>query len=145
MCGDLDIISQHVVDICESIYINLGTSHSECVYQKALIIELYNHGATSVEFEKHVPVFFKDSAGFTHTIGSERIDILANFENSVILIELKATTSGIRDHVEMSQLQKYIKGLSFMNIRPDIALVINFPQNCKPTNNVDYKKYIYKE
>lgn len=131
---------QAIIDICESIYTNLGASHSECVYQKALIIELYNHGATSVEFEKHVPVFFEDSRGMTHTIGSERIDILANFEKTVVLLELKAQTSGIRDHVEVSQLQKYIKGLSFMNIHPDIALVVNFPQNCKQTsNNVEFK------
>lgn len=130
---------QDIIDICQTIYTNLGASHSECVYQKALIIELYNHGAMSVEFEKHVPVFFEDSKGMTHTIGSERIDILANFEKSVVLLELKAQTAGIREHVEMSQLQKYIKGLSFMNIHPDIALVINFPQHCKQTSNVEFK------
>lgn len=134
------VVQQDIVDICQTIYTNLGASHSECVYQKALIIELYNHGARSVEFEKHVPVFFEDSRGITHTIGSERIDILANFEESVVvLLELKAQTSGIREHVEISQLQKYIKGLSFLNIHPDIALVINFPQNCKQTNNVEFK------
>lgn len=134
------MVLQSIIDICESIYTNLGASHSECVYQKALIIELYNHGATSVEFEKHVPVFFEDSRGITHTIGSERIDILAHFEKTVVLLELKAHTSGIRDHVEVSQLQKYVKGLSFMNIHPDIALVVNFPQNCKQTSNkVEFK------
>jgi len=133
------MLAHDIVNICESIYTNLGASHSECVYQKALIIELYNHGATSVEFEKHVPVFFEDSKGVTHTIGSERIDILAIFEKSVVLLELKAHTSGIREHVEVSQLQKYIKGLSFMNISPDIALVINFPQHCKQASNVEFK------
>tara|TARA_B100001142_G_C14031704_1_gene538387 strand:+ start:252 stop:668 length:417 start_codon:yes stop_codon:yes gene_type:complete len=131
----------NIIDICNIIYATLGTSHNECVYQKALIIELYNHGASSVEFEKNVPVFFEDSKGTLHTIGSERIDLLVRFRERVVLIELKAQSTGIREHVEVAQLQKYIKALAFLNIDIDIALVINFPQNCKQTSNVEFKSF----
>ena len=131
-----------IIDICNSIYTTLGTSHNECVYQKALIIELYNHGAISVEFEKNVPVFFEDSKGNTHTIGTERIDILVKFPERVILIELKAQATGIREHVELAQLHKYNKALSVLNVHPDISMVINFPQNCKQTTTVEYKMFL---
>jgi hypothetical protein len=102
------------------------------VYQKALVIELYNHGARSVEYEKHVPVFFKDTNGTTHTIGSERVDILAHFTNNIVLLELKAQTAGIREQTEIPQLKKYIKSLEVMNIVPTLSMIINFPQKPAP-------------
>lgn len=117
--------------ICKQVYSDLGNSHSECIYQKALCIELYNRGAISVESEKHVPVFFKDSRDTTHTLGMERIDLLARFESEIFLIELKAHSSGIREHVEMRQINKYIESLSTMDIYPTESVIVNFPQNCK--------------
>lgn len=125
-----------LLNLCNLIYNQLGPSHNECVYQKALVIELYNHGARSVEYEKHVPVFFKDTNGTTHTIGSERVDILANFSDHIVLLELKAQTAGIREHTEIPQLKKYIKSLSVMNIVPTITMIVNFPQ--KPTSCVEH-------
>jgi GxxExxY protein len=126
-----------MVALCNAIYDQLGPSHNECVYQKALVIELYNHGARSVEYEKHVPVFFKDTNGTTHTIGSERVDILAHFTNNrIVLLELKAQTAGIREQTEIPQLKKYIKSLEVMNIVPTLSMIINFPQ--KPAPCVEY-------
>ena len=125
-----------VIELCNAIYNQLGPSHNECVYQKALVIELYNHGARSVEYEKHVPVFFKDTNGTTHTIGSERVDILAHFTNNIVLLELKAQTAGIREQTEIPQLKKYIKSLEVMNIVPTLSMIINFPQ--KPAPCVEY-------
>ena len=119
--------------LCDRIYETLGSSHSECVYQKALCIELYNHGALSVESETYVPVFFTDTKNNTHTIGSEHIDLLARFDNEIVLMELKAHSSGIRENVEVRQLKKYIESLSKLNIVPDRAVIVNFPQNCKST------------
>ena len=125
-----------VINLCNTIYEQLGPSHNECVYQKALVIELYNHGARSVEYEKHVPVFFKDTNGTTHTIGSERVDILAHFPDHIVLLELKAQTTGIREHTEIPQLKKYIKGLTVMNIVPTLSMIVNFPQ--KPVSCIEY-------
>jgi GxxExxY protein len=117
-----------IFNICNSIFSQLGPGHSEVVYQTALILELYNLGAKSVESEKHVPVFFIDSNNTQHTIGNERIDILARINEQIILIELKAVLNINRSSTEQ-QLMKYERSLTFMNIIPTHKLVINFPQN----------------
>lgn len=125
-----------IKDACNRIYKQLGPAHNECVYQKALIIELYNMGAKSVEFEKHVPVFFKDSNGTTHTIGDERVDILATFPDSLVLIELKAIAKNrLQGYVE--QVNKYRRSLAHMNVFPNRLLLINFPTNTEPQPEVE--------
>jgi GxxExxY protein len=119
-----------VYDVCNVIYHQLGAGHSEVVYQTALVLELYNLGATSVESEKHVPVFFTDTRGVQHTIGNERIDIFARFPNYdgvVLLIELKAVANMNRTSVE-HQIFKYMRSLQHLKIIPTHKLAINFPQ-----------------
>jgi GxxExxY protein len=120
-----------LVDVCNYVFTVLGPAHSEVVYQKALVIELYNRGASSVETEKHVPVFFVDSNNITHTVGSERVDVLVRFNKNecIGLIELKAQSASIRDAVEVAQLKKYAKSLQHLHIQPTYAVVVNFPQN----------------
>jgi hypothetical protein len=121
-----------VVKICNRVYKRLGNAHNECVYQKALIAELWNHGAHTVEFEKHVPVFYTDSRDVQHTVGSERIDILFRYKHEkdtkICLMELKATTSAIRNQVEVQQLKKYHNTLKHMGIVCDEFYIINFSQ-----------------
>jgi len=114
--------------VCDTIFQQLGQGHSEAVYQKALILELYNMGATSVESEKHVPVFFVDIKKIQHTIGDERIDILARFNETIILIELKAVTSINHANIEQ-QVLKYRRSLKALNINPTFSFAINFPQH----------------
>mgnify|MGYP001453616001 CR=1 FL=1 len=123
-------LPSRVFDVCNNIYQQLGAGHSEVVYQTALVLELYNLGATSVESEKHVPVFFTDTRGAQHTIGNERIDILARFpkdEEMVLLIELKAVANMNRASVE-HQIGKYVRSLRTLGIVPTCQLAINFPQ-----------------
>jgi len=123
-------LSSQVFDVCNNIYQQLGAGHSEVVYQTALVLELYNLGATSVESEKHVPVFFTDTRGAQHTIGNERIDILARFTSDaemVLLIELKAVANMNRASVE-HQIGKYVRSLRTLGIVPTCQLAINFPQ-----------------
>ena len=124
-------LHSRVFDVCNNIYQQLGAGHSEVVYQTALVLELYNLGATSVESEKHVPVFFTDTRGAQHTIGNERIDILARFPNdsegAVLLIELKAVANMNRASVE-HQIGKYVRSLRTLGIVPTCQLAINFPQ-----------------
>jgi len=123
-------LSSRVFDVCNNIYQQLGAGHSEVVYQTALVLELYNLGATSVESEKHVPVFFTDTRGAQHTIGNERIDILARFPKDkelVLLIELKAVANMNRASVE-HQIGKYVRSLRTLGIVPTCQLAINFPQ-----------------
>ena len=122
-----------IENICDIIYKKLGPSHNECVYQKALVIELYNIGAKSVEFEKHVPVFFEDSRGTTHTIGDERIDILATFPENLVLIELKSIARN-RLHGYIEQVNKYKRSLSHLNIFPNVFMLVNFPHTMLSTD-----------
>lgn len=126
-----------IIETSNRLYQQLGPSHNECVYQKALVIELYNLGAKSVEFEKHVPVFFKDSNGTMHTIGDERIDILATFDNAeIILIELKAIARNrLSGHVE--QVSKYKRALAHLNVFPTVCMLINFPQQPQPGTDIE--------
>tara|TARA_Y100000389_G_C17303016_1_gene433947 strand:- start:175 stop:603 length:429 start_codon:yes stop_codon:yes gene_type:complete len=130
-----------IVDICNRVYKTLGTAHNECVYQKALIAELWNHGAESIEFEKHIPVFYVDTKNVQHTVGMERIDLLVRYRDQKIskacLIELKATTSPIRNQVEVQQLKKYHNALKFMNIYCNDFYIINFCQGVVKSE-VDY-------
>ena len=117
-----------IQNTCDRVYRQLGPGHNECVYQKALLLELYNHGATSVESEKNVPVFYVDTRNVTHTVGTERIDLLARFQDESVLIEIKAHTSGIREHVEIPQLRKYVASLNKLGIHLTVSCVINFSQ-----------------
>lgn len=129
--------------ICKDVFNKLGNSHSECVYQKALCIELNNHDSIhTVESEKYIPVMYTCSRGYDHTIGMERIDILARcHDGSSILMELKAHSSGIRDNTEIRQIKKYIESLKYMNIFPSLSVIVNFPQNCKSTE-VEFYYYL---
>lgn len=133
----MNSLVEQVQNVCNSIYGQLGPGHSEVVYQTALVLEMYNLGATSVESEKHVPVFFMDSKQVQHTIGNERIDILARFpQNVVVLIELKAVANVNRVSLE-HQLQKYIRSLNEMKVFPNHKIGINFPQQ-NDKNQVDF-------
>ena len=132
-------LESKIIAKCDNIYKQLGSAHNECVYQKALVIELYNMNAKSVEYEKAVPVFFTDSNGFEHTLGSERIDILARIDEHIVLLELKATTSPIRENVEIEQRHKDDRALKKMNIVCDVKMVVNFVQQKDVVvNNVSF-------
>ena len=131
-----------VIGICNRIYKQLGVSHNECVYQKALVLELYNAGAESVESEKNVPVFYTDVNEITHTIGTERVDILFRAEGEIHLLELKATTTTIRDNIEVQQLKKYQEALKHMNVACTHMYVVNFKQN---TSNDDVNFFYFDE
>jgi GxxExxY protein len=117
---------------CQYIFDTIGQGHSEAVYQKALVLELYNKGAHSVEYEKHVPVYFADSNNITHTIGSERIDIIARTGDEIILIELKAVQK-LDNFNCMIQIRKYLRSLVVLDIQVTRSYAINFPQRSNIT------------
>lgn len=145
----MDMLTDRVLKTCEAIYQQLGPAHNECVYQKALILELYNMGATSVEFEKHVPVFFKDSNDTIHTIGDERVDVLATFNKPTnydhetprcLLLELKAVSRNkLNTYVE--QLKKYKKALGMLGVEPDTFMLVNFPQGSGNHDGIEWSVY----
>ena len=127
--------------MCDNIYKQLGPAHSEHVYQKALQIELYNHGALSVECEKHLPVFFTDSYGTEHTLSDERVDLFARNENNeVILFELKSVRT-LDKQAGIQQMNKYVKSLKRLNVHNVTCILVNFPPPGKH-NGIEYHEEV---
>ena len=138
--SNIEDIESEIIKSANYIYNTLGTAHNECVYQKALAIELHHLGYVIVETEKNVPVFYKDTREYIHTIGTERIDIFARKNNVNVVLELKATTGSIRNQVEMQQLKKYRFALNQLNIESHVLLVIDFKQQVSEISRVAYMK-----
>ena len=69
-------------------------------------------------------------------VGTERIDLLVRLPEQTLLVEIKAHTAGIRDHVEIPQLKKYVKSLRHLHITPTMSCIVNFPQ--KPPFVMEY-------
>jgi GxxExxY protein len=120
-------IVKNILEKANFIYEQIGVDHTEYVYQKALVIELYNLGTTLVETEKSAPCFYISSNGTKHILTNERIDILAHFPNNeIILIELKNIVKNkLQDHV--GQVEKYKISLKHQNIKISSSILINFP------------------
>ena len=120
-------IVKNILEKANFIYEQIGVDHTEYVYQKALVIELYNLGTTLVETEKSAPYFNISSNGTKHILTNERIDILAHFPNNeIILIELKNIVKNkLQDHV--GQVEKYKISLKHQNIKISSSILINFP------------------
>ena len=123
----MDNIQQHIEIIKESairVFDQLGTGHNERIYHKALVYELSCKGY-NLDTEMNIVVQYTDSAGKTHNLETERIDILIHEHN--ILVELKAIQKNIQNQ-EKAQIEKYVNELSKINININGALIINFPQ-----------------
>jgi GxxExxY protein len=132
-----------IYNIAERVFINLGTGHSEYVYQKAFHYELDCHNIHS-EIERHVPVSYTDSKNRKHILSSERIDIYLHKDlNSIyeelnendIVIELKAI-SRIPNSIEKEQICKYIRELRKNDMEISYGILINFPQ--PPRANIEH-------
>ena len=134
--------------MCIRVNTQLGPSHAEAVYQKALHYELNCHGIHT-ELERHISVCYTDSQGNSHCISSERIDIYVHKDenspftdlcNSDIILELKAT-SKIPNCIEEYQLKKYLKESTKQGSMISYGVIINFPQPSAHNinENIDFK------
>lgn len=122
---------EDIKSICNHIYSQIGSCHSESIYQTILHIELVKYGKSigasdiSVELEKNIPIFYTDTNGVEHMIGTERIDLFVRYDQYNILIELKATNSPIKTN-EILQLQKYVDSLTKLKYTLTHSILINF-------------------
>lgn len=110
---------------CLEVLRQLGCGHAECVYHKALAIELQNHpNVKHLETEKHVPIVYT-AANHTHTVGSCRVDLIYTEVDTQkrVLVELKATASSAGAG-GTHQVEKYVRLLG----RVDEAYLVNFKQ-----------------
>jgi GxxExxY protein len=123
-----------IYKISTNIYHQLGTGHSESIYQKALQAELKCQGFR-VDMEYHLSVEYKDTKGNTHSLASERIDIFIHQDNdslldnnrAPIILELKATTK-IPAASEIEQVRKYLREFKKKEVYIPYGIVVNFPQ-----------------
>lgn len=140
-------LQQFIYVMCDRVYRQLGPSHSEAVYQKALHYELMSQGIMT-EMEKHLDVNYVDSRGNSHNITSDRIDVFIHQDtNSVlpelvsgpIFLELKAVSKQPNE-IEFEQVNKYIRELYQKNIRVNYGILVNFPQPTRQNvgNSIDF-------
>jgi GxxExxY protein len=96
--------------MCARIAQQLGSGHSEKVYQEALAAELRVAG-WNVELERVVPTMYDPgNQGNLISVGFARLDILAVKGSESILIELKATSSFSPAPLK-AQINIYLKAL----------------------------------
>lgn len=123
-----------IYTISTKIYQQLGTGHSESIYQKALQAELHCQGFR-IDTEYHLSVKYIDTKGNAHSVASERIDIfihqddnsMLNNKEYPIILELKATTK-IPGITETEQVRKYLREFKKKGMNIPYGIVVNFPQ-----------------
>lgn len=123
-------------NIASRVYNELGSGHSEYIYQRAMEIELRSRNIT-YECEKRVLVTYSDINNKVYNLGEERIDLYLLDHN--IIIELKAIITPPREG-EIAQIKKYYRELKKIGITPTYGIIINFPQ-CgakESKNDIDF-------
>ena len=124
-----------ITTLSNNIYHQLGSGHSESIYQKALLVELHTQGFM-VNGEFNIPVKYEDSKGRLHNLASERIDVyihkdpdsvFKDIQESDIILELKATGK-FPGYSETEQVKKYLRQFKSQGYNVPYGIVINFPQ-----------------
>lgn len=130
---DLNIEShktiQFILNIANNVYIQLGKGFSECIYHKAMLVDLHKTGY-SIETEKTIPILFNNIC-----VGHVKSDIIVETEDNLIIVELKALDRDI-NYKEEIQVNKYIKHIN--KSKKKFGLIINFSQK-NTINNIQHK------
>ena len=116
-----------IINICNNVFNTLGKGFNECIYHKAILVDLYKT-EYKIETKKIIPIDYKGV-----NVGYVESDIIVYDEknNIMIIIELKAQTNDL-SYKEKFQVQKYMNNIENENT---IGLVINFSQK----NNTIYE------
>ena len=103
--------------IAKDVFNELGSGHSESVYQKAMEVGLRLE-KIPYENQRIVPIFYKK-----YNVGQEIPDIIVNEgNNGKVIVELKAVSSKLSLKEEV-QVRKYMEVLGI-----DKGVLINFLQ-----------------
>lgn len=97
------------------VYEVLGKGYPECVYQKALAVELQRQNM-KYDMEVTMSIPYKE-----HVVGQVRADIIIRGSTPVV-IETKATAAALKIE-ERWQLSRYLKILEI-----PLGILVNFPQ-----------------
>ena len=120
-----------IINICNNVFNSLGKGFNECIYHKAILVDLYKT-EYQIETKKIIPIDYKGV-----NVGYVESDIIIYDEkkNIMIIIELKAQTNDL-SYKEKFQVQKYMNHLNHtIDKKNIIGLVINFSQK----NNTIYE------
>ena len=101
--------------IIHEVYTVLGKGFPECVYQKALGVELQAQNMR-YDMEVTMSIPYKE-----HVVGQVRADIIVR-GSSPVVIETKATAAALKVE-ERWQLSRYLKILEI-----PLGVLVNFPQ-----------------
>ena len=124
-------IISFIINICNNVFNSLGKGFNECIYHKAILVDLYKTNY-NIETKKIIPIDYNGV-----NVGYVESDIIVYDEknNIMIIIELKAQTNDL-SYKEKFQVQKYMNNIENKNT---IGLVINFSQK----NNTNYEVQSY--
>ena len=118
--SDTQSMISFIINICNNVFNSLGKGFNECIYHKAILVDLYKTNY-KIETKKIIPIDYKGV-----NVGYVESDIIVFDEkkNIMIIIELKAQTNDL-SYKEKFQVQKYMNNIENKNT---IGLVINFSQ-----------------
>ena len=128
---DTQSMISFIINICNNVFNSLGKGFNECIYHKAILVDLYKT-EYQIETKKIIPIDYKGV-----NVGYVESDIIVYDEkkNIMIIIELKAQTNDL-SYKEKFQVQKYMNHLNHtIDKKNIIGLVINFSQK----NNTIYE------
>jgi len=132
-------IISFIINISNNIFNSLGKGFNECIYHKAILVDLYKTNY-KIETKKIIPIDYKGV-----NVGYVESDIIVYDEknNIMIIIELKAQTNDL-SYKEKFQVQKYMNHINHINHTIEkkniIGLVINFSQ--KNNTSLDVQKFV---
>jgi len=107
---------QKMISIAKDVYKYLGSGHQEVIYDKAMQVGL-RLAKIKYESQKVVELKYKE-----HYVGEGYPDIIVNFGNEKLVLELKAVGANVGP-AEEQQIKTYMKILKIK-----AGLLINFQQ-----------------
>ncbi|MDD5331553.1 MAG: GxxExxY protein [Candidatus Nanoarchaeia archaeon] len=106
-----------IKEIAKDVFNELGSGHTECIYQKAMEVGL-RLNKIPYENQRIVPIFYKK-----YNVGQGIPDLIINEgKDGKMIIELKAVGTKLSNKEEV-QLKKYMEVLGIKK-----GILINFPQ-----------------
>lgn len=109
----------------------LGSGHSESVYQKGLLAVLRSMNY-QCESERHIGVTVQDTKGVVHVLSHMKVDIIVHPEGSssggVYVLELKCADRA--DTSVKDQLRRYVSALRADGVTVSMVFHVQFPKYC---------------
>ena len=111
---NINSIHNELNEMCNEIYDHLGPGHRECIYHRALEVELRGRNV-KYDTEKNIEIKYKG-----HCVGIKSLDIILYLPSCDIPLELKSLKKvGCQ---EKNQLEQYLRNLNL-----ETGFLINFP------------------